>query len=276
MARKILATAYGLYALAAFIIVVLLLFCPLLIVAPSLRLRREIGRLTVRAWLVVCGVRLRVRGLESLPGGPAVVVCNHASYVDGIVLTAALPARFTFLVQHKTEGWPYVGTIITRMGVRYVIRESPRAAARAALGLIRAGRRGESLAIFPEGSFERPPGLRPFFRGAFLVAARAKLPVVPVVMLGTRQFFADGERWPSWSTIDIRLFDPVPPSGHDRAAVAVLQARVTEVMRANGESAQPAVEEGERGVDGGAVHEECGDVLAPTDDEVLVGDARGV
>jgi 1-acyl-sn-glycerol-3-phosphate acyltransferase len=235
MVRKFLAAAYGIYALAAFVLVVLLFFCPLLIVAPSLRLRREIGRLTVRSWLFTCGVRLRVRGLKRLPRGPAVVVCNHASYVDGIVLTAALPARYTFLVQHKTEGWPYVGTIITRMGVRYVNRESPRAAARATLGMIRAAKRGASLAIFPEGSFERPPGLRPFFSGAFVVAARARVPVVPAVMLGTRRFFADGERWPGWSTIELQLFEPVYALGHHRAAVATLQAQVTAVMRANGE-----------------------------------------
>lgn len=258
MARKFLATAYGIYALAAFVVVVLLFFCPLLIVAPSLRLRREIGRLTVRSWLFTCGVRLRVRGLQNLPKGPAVVVCNHASYVDGIVLTAALPARFTFLVQQETAGWPYVGTIITRMGVRYVNRGSARAAARAALGMIRGAKRGESLAIFPEGKFVRPPGLLPFFRGAFVVAARAKLPVVPAVMLGTRRFFADGERWPRWSTIDLTLFEQVLSSGHDRASIAALQARVTEVMRANGE-AVPEVLGQEPAALGEPPRGECGD-----------------
>lgn len=247
---KVLSAAYGVYALAAFVVVVLLLFCPLLIAAPSLRLRRAIGRFTVRAWLACCGVRLRVRGLEHLPRGPAVVVCNHASYVDGIVLTAALPVRYTFLVQHKVAGWPYIGLIISRMGVRYVNRESPRAAARAALGLVRAARRGESLAIFPEGTFRREPGLMPFFGGAFLVAARAQVPVVPAVMLGSRRFYADGERWPSFSAIEVWLFAPQHSAGRDRPSRAALQARVARVMRTHGELAQSPVQEQEETGDG--------------------------
>ena len=223
--------AYGLYAIAAFVVVVLLLFCPLLIAAPFLPLRRQIGRLTVRAWLMSVGVRLKVSGLAHLPEGPCIVVCNHASYVDGIVLTAALPVRVTFLVQHGAANWPYVGLVIRRMGVRFVNRELPRPAARAMLGLIHHVRAGGSVAIFPEGAFRADPGLQPFHAGAFLIAAKTGAPVVPAVMRGTRRFFHDGARWPRRSNFDIELFAPRNAHGPDRADAEDLANGVFEQMR---------------------------------------------
>lgn len=209
MIGRYLKAAYGLYALAAFVIVILLVFCPLLITAPWLPMRRFIGRWAVRSWLFSIAVNFSVRGLENLPSGPCIVVCNHASYVDGIVLTAALPERFTFLVQHRAKRWPYVGLVIRRMGVRFVNRENPRAAAMAALGMIRRARKGESLAIFPEGTFQKDPGLLPFYTGAFLIAAKTGHPIVPAVMRGSRRLLHDGARWPSWSSIEIELFTPM-------------------------------------------------------------------
>jgi 1-acyl-sn-glycerol-3-phosphate acyltransferase len=95
------------------------------------------------------------------------------------------------------------------MGVRFVNREDPRAAARATLRLIREARSGGSLAIFPEGTFQKDPGLLPFYSGAFLIAAKIGLPVVPAVMRGTRSFFHDGARWPSYCSIEINILDPL-------------------------------------------------------------------
>lgn len=233
MIERILKAIYGVYALTAFVVVVLLLFCPILIVTPWLSVRRFIGRWAVRSWLFSVGVSFRVRDIERLPDGPCVVVCNHASYVDGIVLTAALPERFTFLVQHRAEQWPYVGLIILRMGVRFVNRESPRAAASAALGLMREARKGGSLAIFPEGSFQKEPGLMPFYSGAFLIAAKTGLPLVPVVMRGTRTFFHDGARWPSWSSVEIEFFEPEYAAGVQRKDAEALKTRAFQVIEVN-------------------------------------------
>lgn len=244
MIERILKAAYGIYSLAAFVIVILLAFCPLLIVMPWLTARRFVGRWAVRSWLFVIGVSFRVQGLERLPDEPCVVVCNHASYVDGIVLTAALPERFTFLVQHRAEQWPYIGLIIRRMGVRFVNRENPRAAARALLGLIRKARQGGSLAIFPEGTFQKDPGLMPFYSGAFLIAAKTGLPVVPAVMRGTRKLLHDGARWPSWSAVEIELFEPMHAYGTRRIDAEALKAHAFKLIEAAvGEVSTPMEEE---------------------------------
>ena len=234
---RILRTLFGVYSMTVLIIVLLLFFCPLLIVAPTLPLRRALGRLGVRAWLALSFIPFRVRGLENLPPGPCIAVCNHASYLDGIIVTAALPSRFTFLVQHGAADWPYLGLIVKRMGVSFVNRGSVRAAALATRELIERMQGGESFAIFPEGTFRQPPTLLPFHSGAFMVAARAGVPVAPLVLRGSRSLYGDGQKVFRWTPISVEVFAPVTAQGDNRDAVQNLRdaARAT-ILRHCGEA----------------------------------------
>ena len=226
---RILRTLFGVYSMAVLLIVLLGIFCPLLIVAPTLPLRRAIGRFGVRVWLALSFIPFRIRGLENLPPGPCIAVCNHASYLDGIIVTAALPGRFTFLVQHGAADWPYIGLIIKRMNVSFVNRGSVRAAALATRELIERIQAGEPFTIFPEGTFRQPPTLLPFHSGAFMVAARAGVPVVPVVLRGSRSLYGDGQKVFRWTPLSLDVFPAVKAPGDDRNAVQNLRdaARAT-------------------------------------------------
>ncbi|MGQ0699285.1 MAG: lysophospholipid acyltransferase family protein [Panacagrimonas sp.] len=228
MLVRLLERAYGVLALPIFAVVIFGIVCPLVVVGPTLAIRRFFGRLGVRLGLLGVGVTMRVRGLEHLPAGACIAVSNHASYVDGIVLTSALPARFTFVVQDGAAKWPYVGLVISRMGVVFVNRSAAREGAAQTRALIRRVQDGESLAIFAEGTFKPEPGLMPFKKGAFLIAARAAVPVVPVGMRGTRRFYGPTARLPRWSQIEIDICPPIPPSAdpqqlRDAARAAVLK-----------------------------------------------------
>ena len=167
-------------------------------------------------------VPVRIRGLQHLPAGPCIVVSNHASYLDGPLMTAALPGRFTFVVQHGAADWPLAGRVIRRMGVTFVNRASARDGANQTRTLIRRLEQGDSLVIFPEGTFDRPPGLLPFRRGAFLMAVHAGVAVVPAVIRGSRSVFGEGQRLLRPGAIDIEVFAPVVPGGDHRHAVQVL------------------------------------------------------
>jgi 1-acyl-sn-glycerol-3-phosphate acyltransferase len=237
---------HGIYAVAVFVIVVLMLFCPLLIVMPTLRMRRAIGRLAVRAWMLISLMPFRVSGRQHLPDGPCIVICNHASYVDGILLTAALPSHFTFFVQHGAAEWPYIGLVLRRMGCQFVNRTSPREAAKATKTLIDRARAGESFAIFPEGTFRAAPVLLPFQSGAFLIAARAGVPVVPAVIRGSRTLLGEGRKLFTWSAIDIQCFAALHASGDSREAADTLSVTARAVMlahcgEADGSQAAPPV-----------------------------------
>lgn len=206
--QRPLALLYGVYATLMLAAVILPLSL-LIIIGPTLAVRRAIGRAGVKLAMLAIGQPLKVRGLEHLPPGPCVCVANHASYVDGLVLTAALPARFTFLVQHRAASWPLVGRTIARMGVSFVNRWSAREAALATRELLKRLQAGESFTIFAEGTFKPAPGLLPFHSGAFVIASKAQVPVVPAVIRGTRQLYGEGSVLPRWSQLEIEILPAI-------------------------------------------------------------------
>lgn len=220
--RRLLSAVYALFAALA-----LLLWIPcaclVVIVGPTLALRREVGRLSVRFILLCLGVPLRLRGFEHLPPGAAIVVCNHASYIDGIVLTAALPRDYHFVVQDGAARWPLVGACLRRMGVVFVNREEARSGARTTRELMRLLQAGEPLVLFAEGTFKPEPGLLPFKAGAFLMAARCGVPVLPAGIRGSRRFYGGGRRLPRWSVLEIEIAAPLRADGSDRDAALRLR-----------------------------------------------------
>lgn len=218
---------YGAYAIAVWVLIGVVLACPLVILGPTLPIRRFFGRTGVRLCLLLTGVPFRVRGAERLPAAPCITAANHCSYTDGLLLTAALPSRFTFVVQDGAADWPYVGLVIQRMGVTFVNRTNAREGAAQTRVLIRRVQDGESLAIFPEGTFAGTPGLLSFKKGAFLIAARAGVPVIPVGIRGSRRLFGGNRKLPRWSAIDIEILPAIPANAdaavlRDAARDAVL------------------------------------------------------
>lgn len=129
---------------------------------------------------------LRIIDQQNLPAGACVVVANHASYLDGIVLKAALPARFSFVIKKEITDVPLASLLLRRIGSEFVDRFNRQAGAIDARRLIKAAAGGQALVFFPEGTFIAQPGLGKFHTGAFATAARAALPIVPVVIRGTR------------------------------------------------------------------------------------------
>jgi 1-acyl-sn-glycerol-3-phosphate acyltransferase len=113
-------------------------------------------------------------------------VANHASYLDGIILTAALPAGFTYLIKQQMARVPIAGFVLRRLGSAFVDRNDPNDRQRIARALVGLAVKGDALGFFPEGTFDASPGLKPFQLGAFSAAARANLPVVPIVIYGSR------------------------------------------------------------------------------------------
>ena len=228
----------GCYAIIAAIVFVTVTFfvCVVVIAGPTLAIRRELGRFGVRAMLASIGVPLIVRGREQLPPGRCVVVANHASYLDGLVMTAALPRRYSFVVQDGAARWPLVGLTLKRMGVIFVNRASAHQSAQLTRQLIRRLHADEPIAIFPEGTFKSEPGVLPFKDGAFLIAARTGTPVVPTGIRGTRRLYGGGRRLPRWSVVRIDFGARLDPPGSERDAALALRDRArTAVVALAGE-----------------------------------------
>lgn len=203
----------GLFILCGSLIVVLL---------PGLRARRQAARLTARGLLTLLGMRLSTSGLDTLPAGGCIVAANHASYLDGIILTAALPPRFGFVIKREILSVPLVALLLRRLGSQFVERFDPKASHGDASRLLRSARNGSALGIFPEGTFTAIPGIRPFRLGAFLAAARGGLPLVPAGIRGSRHCLPSGSWRPLPGPIEVHLGPALQAGGNDRAATRAL------------------------------------------------------
>ena len=182
----VLTTAYGVCALAVFT-VLLVLATLLALVVPRLEWRRRLTHWLAGLALPVLGVRLVVEGLERLPAGACVVVANHASYLDGIVMKAALPPRFSVVIKREAASMPVAGFLLKRIGSEFVDRHSEGGRRRDAARLLRKAEKGQALVFFPEGTFDEVPGLKRFHIGAFAAAVRGGMPLVPVAIHGARR-----------------------------------------------------------------------------------------
>ena len=187
----------------------------LVLVTPGLSRRRAIARAGSRLFLRLAGMRLEVRGLDGLPSEPCVIVANHASYLDGVVFTAALPPRFGFVIKREMAAVPLAATLLRRIGAEFVERFNRSKGASDARRLLRNAARGQSLVFFPEGTFSTQPGLLKFHAGAFITAARAHCPVVPAVVCGTRVALPPGSMLPHPATITIELLPALSASSSD-------------------------------------------------------------
>ena len=201
-----------------------------MIILPSLVLRRVAARWTLRALFVLAAMPYRIDGLGHLRHTPCIVIANHRTYLDGLVLIAALPAHFSAVIKHEVSEVPVVGWFLRHIGCRFVTREPVLAAGRDTRDLPQALQAGESLAIFPEGTFSLDLGLLPFRDGAFFLAAKAHVPIVPVVIAGARKILPEGRFLPWPGRLSVHVLGEIEPGGQDREAAERLRDEAEKVL----------------------------------------------
>jgi acyl carrier protein len=182
-----------------------------------------VGHAAARRWLRAAGLEFEVRGLDTLPNGRCVLVANHSSYVDGLLLVAALPRGFAFVAKRELQPQFVAGRFLAKLGALFVERADVQRSTADAERLAQAVGQGTSLAVFPEGTFVAAPGLLPFHLGGFLAAARAGVPVVPVAITGSRLLLPADRRWPRPAPLCVEVCPAVQasPTAADLFAAAV-------------------------------------------------------
>lgn len=143
-----------------------------------------------RTWssmiLKTISIRVRLVGQEHLQGiAHAVYAANHLSALDIPVLYSSLPGRFHIMAKQELFRYPFLGWYLKRSGQIPIVYGDAHASLRS---LNRAGetlRKGVPLMVFPEGGRSATGQLQAFMGGAFFVAIRAQVPVVPMAIVGT-------------------------------------------------------------------------------------------
>lgn len=190
---------------------------------PRLVWRWQVVRSLARVGLKLTAVPVATSGLDRIPAGNSMLVFNHASYADGIVLAAVLPGEPLYVAKRELDRRLFAGALLRRLGALFVERYDLTGRIADTEAVIAAARAGRNVVFFPEGTFTRRPGLSAFYLGAFKIAAEAKLPVVPGVIRGTRTMLRSDQWFPRRSEISVEIGAPIVPSATDFASVVRLR-----------------------------------------------------
>ena len=210
----------------------------LIAAAPALGLRRRIARACARLALTLTGLRPRLTGLQHFDGldGQLIVVANHASFLDALILTAVLPPHFTYVVKQELLQKLLAAIPLRRLGSAFVERFDSARGVEDTRALEERLRAGESVVFFPEGTFKSQPGLLPFRMGAFMLAARTGVPVLPVSLTGTRALLQGEALRPHYSVLKVCIGKPLSPVGEDwQAALQLRDGARREILAQLGE-----------------------------------------
>jgi hypothetical protein len=188
------------------------------------------------AWLLIHTVyRLDKEGLANIPEeGPALIVCNHVSFVDPIVIMGASPRPIRFIMDHNIFRVPVLNFIFrTSKAIPIAGRkEDPALMEKAFHEAAQALREGELVGIFPEGRITDTGDLYPFRPGVTRILDETPVPVVPMALRGLWGSFFSRKGGPAmtkpfrrgaFNRIALVVDPPWPP---DRATPAALEARV--------------------------------------------------
>jgi acyl carrier protein len=211
-ARRGLEILYGLYFIVLFILCIIPAWAGLLF----FRDHRAAGRYTSAALKILfflSGTRVRVVGKEFMDApGAKIYASNHTSYFDVLPLMMGLGVPYRFIAKDEVHKMPFIGTFLRKMGHLSFVRTDANARRDAAQQIEASVRDGDSVFVFPEGTFVPEEGVRPFQLGAFNAAVAAGVQVVPVSLAGTRHFLRDGTYLPRPTSVTITLSPPLLPN----------------------------------------------------------------
>ena len=203
---------YGLYFAAMF----LLWIVPAWAMVQFITDHKKAGRFTSSALKIlfaVVGCQVRVVGKEHMETpGAKIYASNHTSYFDVLPLMLGLGVPYRFISKMEVGRMPFIGTFLDRMGHLKFDRTAPESRLRQAQEMEEFLRNGESVFVFPEGTFTGEDGVRPFQLGAFKAAVATGTPIIPVSLAGTRKFLREGTYLPRPTNITITLSPPIYPS----------------------------------------------------------------
>jgi len=191
---------------------------PLWIAALPVRNPRTAAAMIRRAsrlMLFAAGIRVHIENREMFrswaDSGPWIFAPNHSSYLDIVAIVAFLPADVRYVVKGEVLRMPIFGLLARRSGQFSFNRSDPQARIQQAQDVNAALERGESVVIYPEGTFTAVTGLRPFQLGAFKAAAETQRPICPVAVSGARRMLRDGTYLPRPGRITMVLGPLVVP-----------------------------------------------------------------
>ena len=180
-------------------------------------------------------VRVRIEGLENIdPDHPSILVANHSGLHDILSLAAYLPIQFRWVAKKSLFRVPFMGWHMRRSGYIPIDRENPRSAARSIIQAAEEIRGGVSAIAFPEGTRSRTGDLGKFHSGAFALALRTGVPLVPITLEGScRVILPKTLKVNPGVIVRIRIGSPIDLGAYSRGDKHRLMEDVYQIMSRN-------------------------------------------
>lgn len=239
--RRGMEILYGLY----FIVLFVLWLIPGCAGVLFIRDHRAAGRYTsavLKTLFFFAGVRVRVVGKEYMnTPGAKIYASNHTSYFDVLPLMMGLGVPYRFVAKSEVHNMPFIGTFLRKMNHLSFVRTDADSRREAIQQIESSLRDGDSVFVFPEGTFVPEEGVRPFQLGAFNAAVTTGAPIIPVSLAGTRRFLRDGTYLPRPTSVTITLSPPllakmsVPDSSDWHEVVRLRDTAREQIARYSGE-----------------------------------------
>ena len=184
-----------------------------------------------RMILKTASVHVRIDGLDHIdPVQPAVYAANHLSALDIPVLYASLPVQFRIMAKRELFRYPFLGWHLKRSGQIPIDQGDARASLRSLNRASDSLRKGMDLVIFPEGGRSADGHMRDFMGGAFYMAIKAHVPVVPIVLVGTDELLPMNSFHLNPGRVDMIVGEPISTTGLVPRDMDKLASRVRDVM----------------------------------------------
>ncbi|MEE9224881.1 MAG: lysophospholipid acyltransferase family protein [Bacteroidota bacterium] len=180
------------------------------------RLFNWLGMHWARGILRICGVKLEVDGIDNLDfSSNYIYVSNHASMFDIPAVMGYIPDQIRMVVKKELVGIPLFGWAVRTGGYIIIDRGHGLEAMRSLEKAAETIRRGASVHLFAEGTRTKTGKLQPFKRGAFNLAVRAGVPIVPLTINGSYKILPKTKFRITPGTIQLKLSKPIPTTGWD-------------------------------------------------------------
>ncbi|MGR5063573.1 AMP-binding protein [Photobacterium sp. DNB22_13_2] len=195
----------------------------------------SVARWGARSLIKLTGTKLAIDGIEHIPtdDSPYLVIVNHASYLDGLVLLAATGKEHQFVAKSELKGNVFARTFLNKLGTHFVDRFDTQKSLTDSRQLAAFANSPRPLTIFPEGTLYRMAGLHDFHLGAFQIAVEKQIPILTITLKGTRSILRDKSLFPRKGDIDVIISPLIKPDGSDWQATLALRNTARKIMLDN-------------------------------------------
>jgi 1-acyl-sn-glycerol-3-phosphate acyltransferase len=186
------------------------------------------------SWLIMKTILspVRVTGLDKIDTTKAnVYAVNHASALDIPVLYVYLPFQFRIAFKKELLVYPVVGWQLKRSGQICIDQQNPARSVGAIRSALKGLKAGMPLVIFPEGGRTDDGNIQPFLPGAFFLAIKAQVEIVPVALVGTYELLPKDTYHIKCRPLEMRVGEPIPTAGLTMRDLEPVSAKVCDALK---------------------------------------------